>query len=163
MRRTRTWVLTVSVLVAGCGGGNTHPPGGQTAPGAAESVKTAGLESAANMLQSKAPVGAISMYLDGFHAAKDDPMMQMEAHHYCNQVNEDFAQCVMFDGNTKDARLHGVEYIVSEKLYNTMPAEERAFWHPHNYEVLSGELGLPGLPDVAEHETLQTKINSYGK
>ena len=50
--------------------------------------------------------------------------MQMEAHHYCNQVNEDFAQCVLFDGNTADSRLMGVEYIISAKLYSTLPASE---------------------------------------
>jgi hypothetical protein len=89
--------------------------------------------------------------------------MQMEAHHYCNQVNEDLAQCVLFDANTAEARMMGIEYIISEQLYATLPGEERAYWHPHNYEVLSGELRLPGLPDVAERETLERKINSYGK
>ena len=65
--------------------------------------KTATLETAANLLQSKGPVSKISLYLDGFHAAKENPTMQMEAHHYCNQMSEDFAQCVLFDGNTADA------------------------------------------------------------
>jgi hypothetical protein len=103
------------------------------------------------------------LYLDGFHAAKDDPAMQMEAHHYCNQVNEDFAQCVLFDGNTADSRLMGVEYIISAKLYSTLPAAEKAYWHPHNYEVLSGTLRMPGVPEAAEKEALKGKINSYGK
>jgi hypothetical protein len=87
----------------------------------------------------------------------------MEAHHYCNQANEDMSQCVLFDGNTAEARMMGVEYIISEKLYTTLPAEEKAFWHPHNYEILSGQLRMPGLPDVAEKEALKGRINSYGK
>ena len=58
-------------------------------------------------MQAKAPVEKIAMYLNGFHAAKDDPKMQMEAHHYCNQANEDMAQCVLFDGNTAEARMMG--------------------------------------------------------
>ena len=87
----------------------------------------------------------------------------MEAHHFCRQVNEDFAQCALFDGNTKAANLNGIEYIVSEKLFNELPKEERKFWHPHNYEVLSGQLVGPGLPDVAEKELMRGKINSYGK
>ena len=103
------------------------------------------------------------MYLNGFHVSKDDPAMQMEAHHYCNQANEDLAQCVLFDGNTRDARLMGIEYIISEKLYATLPAEERSYWHPHNYEILSGQLRMPGLPDAAEREAMKTKMNSYGK
>ena len=151
------------VIMGGCGGGNTGPQSGRTAPGAPESAKTRALESAASLIQSKGPVSKISLYLDGFHASKDDPRMQMEAHHYCNQVNEDFAQCVLFDGNNADARLMGVEYIISAKLYDTLPAGEKAYWHPHNFEVLSGQLRLPGVPEVAEKEALKSKINSYGK
>jgi hypothetical protein len=155
--------LVTSMAVAGCGGGNTAPAGEQTAPGAAPAPKSAALESGANMLQNKAPVEQIAMYLVGFHPSKAEPHMQMESHHYCDQVNEDFAQCVLYDGNTETARLHGVEYIISEKLYATLSPDERPYWHPHNFEILSGELRMPGLPDVAEREALKTKINSYGK
>jgi hypothetical protein len=151
------------LLSAACGGGDTAPQGEGTAPGADRTGKTAALETGASLMQAKVPVEKIAMYLDGFHVAKHDPNMQMEAHHYCNQVNEDFAQCVLFDGNTENARLMGIEYIIAETLYNTLPAEEKAYWHPHNYEILSGTLRMPGLPDAAEKEALETKMNSYGK
>ena len=146
-----------------CGGGDTPPQGGTTAPGEPRAPTTATLETGGDLLQSKAPVDKISVYLSGFHPAKDDPSVQMESHHYCDQVNEDFMQCVLYDGNTADARLHGIEYIVSEKLFATLPAGERQYWHPHNYEILSGTLRMPGLPDAAEKATLARKINSYGK
>ena len=163
--RTR-WMIGVwsAFLTVGCGGGNTGPQSAQEAvPGTPETAKTATLETAANMLQSKGPVSKVSLYLDGFHAAKDNPKMQMEAHHYCNQMNEDFAQCVLFDGNTDDARMMGIEYIISGKTYEGLPKDEKAYWHPHNFEVLSGQLRLPGIPEVAEKEALKGKINSYGK
>jgi hypothetical protein len=159
------FVVTFSLtgLLTACGGRNTDPQQGQTAPGDDRTPTTATLETGANVMQSKAPVEKISMYLNGFHAARNEPDLQMESHHYCDQVNEDFAQCVLYDGNTPDARLHGVEYIVSEKLYETLPPAEKAYWHPHNYEILSGQLRMPGLPDVAEKAALARKINSYGK
>jgi hypothetical protein len=164
MRLVRLTVapLTLTAVLA-CGGGNTEPQADETAPGADRTEKTATLETGANLLQSKAPVEEISMYLNGFHAAKDDAQMQMESHHYCDQVNEEFAQCVLYDGNTADARIHGLEYIISERLYSTLPADEKAYWHPHNYEILSGTLRMPGLPDLAEKEALKGKMNSYGK
>lgn len=158
-----TTTLFAVVVAAACGGGNTPPQGGETGPGTDRTAKTAALETGANLMQAKAPVEKIAMYLNGFHVSKDDPKMQMEAHHYCNQANEDLAQCVLFDGNTAEARLMGIEYVISEKLYHTLPAEERAYWHPHNYEVLSGQLRMPGLPDAVEKEALKGKINSYGK
>src|SRR4051812_3556673 len=112
--------LSMGLMLVACGGGNTGAQTArQTAPGGPEKAKTATLESAANLVQSKGPVADISMYRDGFHAAKDDPQMQMEAPHYCNQVNEDFAQCVLYDGNTADARLMGIEYIISSNSYDT--------------------------------------------
>jgi hypothetical protein len=157
-------LFVVASIAGGCGGGSTGPADAQqAAPGQEQTARTSALETGANLLQSKGPIEKVSFYLDGFHAAKDDPTMQMEAHHYCNQVNEDFAQCVLYDGNTDDARLMGIEYIVSEKGYAALPADEKALWHPHNFEILSGQLRMPGLPDVAEKEALKGKMNSYGK
>ena len=37
------------------------------------------------------------------------------------------------------------------------------YWHPHNYEILSCELVMPGLPQTAEKAAIEGKINSYGK
>jgi len=155
--------MAVALTAMACRGGETPPQGGATAPGAERTPKTGALETGVAIIQDKAPVEKISMYLDGFHVAKHDPAMQMAARHYCNQVNEDFAQCVLFDANTEDARMNGIEYIISEKLYGTLPADEKAYWHPHNYEIFSGTLRMPGLPDAAEQEALKTKVNSYGK
>lgn len=136
---------------------NTSPPGEN------KSTTTHVLESGAALLQSKSPLSDFDIYLVGFHPMKDNPENQMEAHHYCHQVNQDFAQCVLFDGNTKDANMTGVEYIISEKLFATLPQEERQYWHPHNGEILSGQLIAPGIPKMAEHRLMKDKMNSYGK
>jgi hypothetical protein len=140
---------------------STHPK--STPAGQEKSGKTRALETGAKLLQSKAPLRGFDVYLDGFHPMKDHPEIQVEAHHYCRQANEDFAQCALFDGNTATANLNGIEYIISEKLFNTLPAEERKLWHPHNGEILSGQLVGPGLPDAAEHTLMKQKMNSYGK
>lgn len=131
--------------------------------GASKTVSTAVLETGAKILQSSAPLKGFDIYLNGFHPMKDNPAMQMEAHHFCHQMNEDFAQCVLFDGNSKTSNMNGLEYIISEKLFNTLPAQERKFWHPHNGEILSGQLVAPGIPKVAEHALMKKKMNSYGK
>jgi hypothetical protein len=157
-------VLRVAALIvigAACGGNNSEPQ--EQAPGEARTPTTRALETGAEVMQDVAPVSQIGVYLVGFHPMKDDPSVQMEAHHYCNQVNEDFAQCVLFDGNTETARMNGLEFIISEKLFQSLPQAERAFWHPHNYEILSGQLVGPGLPAPAEHELMRRKMNSYGK
>jgi hypothetical protein len=128
-----------------------------------KTAKTQMLEVGAAMLQANSPLKSLDIYLDGFHATKEEPSHQTEAHHYCHQVNEDFAQCALFDGNTRQANLIGIEYIVSETLFETLPEQEKKYWHPHNYEILSGLLIAPGIPKIAEKELMKGKMNSYGK
>lgn len=67
--------LFAVVFAAACGGGDTPPQGGETAPGADRTAKTAALETGANLMQAKAPIEKIAMYLNGFHVSKDDPKM----------------------------------------------------------------------------------------
>jgi hypothetical protein len=134
-----------------------------TPPGEAKSAKTSAMEQGARALQTQDPVRQLAVYLVGFHADKDDPSRQMTAHHFCRPVNQDLTQCALFDGNSAEANLTGVEYIISEKLFNELPQEEQPYWHPHNFEILSGTLTAPGLPAVAEHDLFAMFMNSYGK
>lgn len=149
------------IVLAACGAKNTASH--VTAPGAAETTKTELLEQGAAALQSRPPVAALNAYLDGFHFYNGNMHGQMEAHHYCSVVNEDLTQCVIFDGNVADAKLMGVEYIVSAKLFKDLPEQEKALWHSHVYEVKSGQLIAPGIPEVAEHELMKKLVGTYGK
>lgn len=159
MTRACTWIA-FAALLASCR--NDSPPA-SSPKGAEKETPTRVLEVGAEMAQPQGPVRGLSTYMVGFHPMAADPAHAVEVHHYCEQVNEDLAQCVLYDGNTRDANLVGIEYIVSERLFATLPAAERPFWHPHNYEILSGQLVLPGLPDAVEHTALARKLNSYGK
>lgn len=159
-RPRRFLYFALLAIVSGC---TTGREVGQAPPGDPKSAKTRVLESGAQMLQTDTPPDALDVYMVGFHAAKHDPSHQMEAHHFCRQVNQDFAQCALYDGNTKSANLVGIEYIISAKLFETLPQTERTYWHPHNYEILSGTLIAPGLPAAAEKAFLRDKLNSYGK
>lgn len=131
--------------------------------GQEKTTKTQILETGAAILQPNSPLKSLDIYLNGFHVSKEDPNHQMEAHHFCHQVNEDFAQCALFDGNTRQASLIGIEYIISETLFESLPEQEKKYWHPHNYEILSGYLIAPGIPAMAEKELMKGKMNSYGK
>lgn len=154
-------IIYVSLFVSACGGSNT--PSNVTSPGREKTSKTKILEAGAAALQAKKPVNKLEIYLDGFHFYNGHMDGQMEAHHYCSKLNEDLTQCVIFDGNGDSAKIMGVEYIVSEKLFKTLPADEKKLWHSHRYEVKSGSLIAPGLPDVAEHELMETIVTTYGK
>lgn len=71
----------------------------------AEGVLNSRTGSRRSLVQAKAGLQAMNLYLDGFHRYSDDEGHQIEAHHYCAQVNEDLLLCVIFDENMRDARL----------------------------------------------------------
>jgi hypothetical protein len=149
-----------AALLASCG---EKTASNVAAPGADESAKTTVLEAGADLLQNKTPLRKLDAYLDGFHFYNGNMAAQMEAHHYCGHLSEDFIQCVIFDGNGPDAKIMGVEYIISRTLFQTLDKEEKHFWHSHAHEVRSGQLIAPGIPDVAEHALMEKIAGTYGK
>jgi len=138
-------------------------PSPTAAPGAEKSTKTQALGLGARALQDTAPVEQLDAYLDGFHFVHGNMGMQEEAHHYCYQMTEEFHQCAIYDGNGKEAKLIGVEHIISDRLYRGLPAQEQRMWHPHDYEVKSGLLIAPGIPQAAEHELMEKLVSTWGK
>lgn len=155
-----SWAVLVGILL-GCGEQNTSS--NVESPGSEKTTKTKVLEAGSTALQNKTPVGGLEIYLNGFHFYNGQISGQMEAHHYCAKLNEDLTQCVIYDGNGKDAKIMGVEYIVSEKLFKTLPSDEKKLWHTHRHEVKGGSLIAPGLPIAAEHELMETIVSTYGK
>lgn len=160
MRRVCSPLVLVCVL-AGCGGDNTEST--VAAPGAEESPKTRVLEAGAALLQDKPPIEALNSYLDGFHFYNGRMGAQMEAHHYCSHLNEDVIQCVIYDGNVAEAKLMGVEYIITDTLFAALPDNEKPLWHSHVHEVKSGTLVAPGIPEAAEDELMEKLVRTYGK
>ena len=72
-------------------------------------------------------------------------------------------QCVLYDANRQGARLVGIEYIVSARLFRSFPEEEKRLWHSHRFEVKSGQLVAPGLTEAAEKLLMRNLVLTYGK
>lgn len=155
------WSLgLVAVLLGGCG---EESPTEVESPGEEPTAESRALETGAAVLQDMPPIEQLNMYLDGFHFYADDMGRQVEAHHYCTMVNEEFHQCVIYDGNEEDAKLIGIEYIISERMFEELPEEEKRYWHSHGYEVKSGLLVMPGIPGEVEDEAMEKLVSTYGK
>lgn len=153
--------LTMAAFFISCGGENTGS--NVKAPGNEKTAKSKVLGIGADVIQDKTPLSKMSVYLDGFHFYNGNMNGQMEAHHYVTQLNEDLHQAIIFDGNDADAKIMGIEYIISEKLFSQLSSEEKRLWHSHHYEVTSGTLIAPGIPDDVEHELMENLITTYGK
>jgi hypothetical protein len=109
------------------------------------------------------PIGDIHAHVCGIHFYSGDMSRQIIAEHYCSHLSDQVLQCVIYDSNKPGAHLIGVEYIVSAKIFESLPSEEKKFWHSHNYEVKSGVLTAPGMADAAEKDLMKVLIGTYGK
>ncbi len=140
--------------------GSASKSGSRSATGGAEQGKSG---------QSRIPAEQLQVYVDGFHNYKResnlpaDKQTQMRVTHYCQPVSDDFIQCVVYDGNTKNAHMIGIEHIISDKAFQDLPATEKKYWHPHDGEVDSGMLDLPGMPDQDKKGLLQMIRTTHGK
>lgn len=83
--------------------------------------------------------------------------------------DDEVRQCLLYDSDGPGARLIGIEYMITEALYETLPQDERRLWHSHVYEVKSGMLIMPNrnvseaLWEVAENKEMEQVVNLYGK
>jgi hypothetical protein len=134
----------------------------------------------------------ICAHLNAFHAYTREPSRSVQTNHYCGHVSkyahaftetlnfieetfayiavdEDVRQCLLYDSTEKNAKLIGIEYMITPKLYESLPADERRLWHSHVYEVKSGMLIMPNnvVPapawELAEKKEMEQVITLYGK
>jgi hypothetical protein len=111
----------------------------------------------------ESPSGNHGLHVCGIHVAKKDPTIQIITQHYCGPIAGGVFQCLLYDSTKKDAKLLGVEYIVSDEMYRKLPDEEKKYWHPHTYEVLGGGLIAPGMSPDAELDLMKVLLTTWGK
>ncbi|KAI0402717.1 DUF1264-domain-containing protein [Xylaria palmicola] len=129
------------------------------------------LETGASLIQNFEPTKQLCAHLNAFHTYADEPGRYVEANHYCAHLTEDVRQCILYDSAGPNARLIGIEYMITAKLYETLPPEERRLWHSHAYEVKSGMLIMPGPTalglsrawEAAETREMEHVVGLYGK
>jgi hypothetical protein len=108
------------------------------------------------------PAADAHLYLCAFHLAKSNPKLQFEAHHYCMPAGDGVHQCMIFDSKESGAKLLGIEYIITDEKYRKLPENEKKYWHPHAYEILSGQLIAPSLPKQGD-DIFPGLLKTWGK
>ncbi|XP_057470607.1 oil body-associated protein 2B-like isoform X2 [Actinidia eriantha] len=131
-------------------------------PGKPMSVEEQLLEKGAEMLQSLKPVKHMSQHVCTFALYGHDLTRQIETHHYVTRINQDFLQCAVYDTDESHGRLIGVEYIISDKIFETLTADEQRLWHSHAYEIKSGLWVNPRVPEMVVKPELENLAKTYG-
>jgi hypothetical protein len=114
----------------------------------------------------KAPIAEVlhcPLAFAGVHLLKDLPERSQVAYHYCKPLNGQVSQCILYDGTGPDARLIGIEYLVTDEVYRKMPAEEKVYWHDHKHEVDAGLIRSLTQTGAEEKQTLGAVRTLWGK
>lgn len=87
----------------------------------------------------------------------------MTVHHYCKGVSGGLTECQLYDSDKPDARLIGVEVIVSPEMYKKFSKAEKSAWHYHKREISRVSATLPDLPAEEAAKVIKSMEESYGK
>jgi hypothetical protein len=93
----------------------------------ASAYTTPAYSTAAQAALDFTPINHICSALNAFHSYAETPNIQVRSHHFCRHSVHPtkglFHQCIIYDSNAPDARLIGIEYLVNEETFKSLPAE----------------------------------------
>ncbi len=107
------------------------------------------------------PATGFTLHIDAKKHINDMP--EWVVHHYCKPINKDVSQCTLFESDEPNAKLIGVETIISPQLYAALPETEKPNWHYHETEIPQVDAKLPGLSDKEAREVVAALEDTYGK
>jgi hypothetical protein len=89
---------------------------------------------------------------------------EMEAHFYCKMNENIVATCQIYDSDSTNATLIGIEYIITAEQFNSLPEEEKPNWYIIN-ETLAQRtnLRIPELSQEESNQALSGFLGTYGK
>lgn len=85
-------------------------------------------------------------------------------HHHCKVYDDMTATCLLFPTGMGDQdKPYGIEFVIPTNQYNTLPEEEKKYWHYHLTELPRVNATLP---DITAEEAAKVKPildETYGK
>lgn len=93
----------------------------------------------------------------------DDPTLRV--YHFCKPNDKIMMVCQLYDSNSPNATLIGVEYMIDSKTYQALPDREKPNWHYHK-EEFAPDRANPKFPLLSEQQQKEWMVKlseSYGK
>jgi len=135
----------------------------ENVPGQTESMTARVGESMASMTQNFAPLKQFDTHISSIRCYNNNVKRQIPVHEYIMHINEDVMQALITDSDKPDAKIVGIEYIISDKLYRQLPEEEKKLWYNHEFEVKSGTMIAPRMPSMMENKLMKNMGSTWGK
>lgn len=89
----------------------------------------------------------------------------LRVHHYCKMSDKIFLVCQLYDSESQNATLIGMEYIITHEQYNSLPDREKPNWHYHKIEFAPNRAD-PKFPELNAQQTqseMMKAMDTYGK
>ena len=85
----------------------------------------------------------------------DDPSLRVQ--HYCKPNDKILLVCQLYDSNSQNGTLIGIEYIITADQYNSLPNREKPAWHYHQIEFATNraDAHFPDITPQKEGELLK--------
>ncbi|MBD0390315.1 MAG: DUF1264 domain-containing protein, partial [Nostoc sp. C3-bin3] len=93
----------------------------------------------------------------------DDPSLRVE--HFCKPHDRVMMICQLYDSNSANATLIGIEYIITQEQYDSLPNREKPYWHAHR-EELRPERADPMMPELSPEQAqaeMAKMLPTWGK
>jgi hypothetical protein len=85
-------------------------------------------------------------------------------HHHCKVYDDMTATCLLFPTGMNDQdKLYGIEYVIPANQYNTLPQEEKKYWHYHLTELPRVNATLPDMTAEEAAKVKPVLDETYGK
>ena len=79
----------------------------------------------------------------------DDPSLRVE--YFCKPHDRVMMVCQLYDSNSANATLIGIEYMITQEQYDSLPNREKPYWHAHR-EELRPERADPMMPELSPEQ-----------
>jgi hypothetical protein len=132
-------------------------------PGDRETLKSRVGETISSAIQSFKPLKSLDTHVASVKCYSKDSKRQLPVHEYLGHLNEDVMQAVITDSDKPNAKIIGVEYIITQKVFDRLPEEEQKLWAYKAPEVISGAMVAPSMPMSMEHKLMEDLAPTYGK
>lgn len=93
----------------------------------------------------------------------EDPSLRVE--HFCKPHDRVMMVCQLYDSNSVNATLIGIEYIITQEQYDSLPDREKPYWHAHR-EEFAPDRADPMMPELSPEEAqaeMEKMLPTWGK
>ncbi|HEY1249522.1 MAG TPA: DUF1264 domain-containing protein [Nitrososphaera sp.] len=102
-------------------------------------------------------------HLNAVRHVFDNPSLRVE--HFCKPNDRIMMVCQLYDSNSANATLIGIEYIITQEQYDSLPDREKPYWHAHR-EELRPERADPRMPELSPEQAqaeMTKMVPTWGK